>query len=116
MKLLYEILTYPLTVIENPLIDLILLSILASVSFKMSWNIVGNTEIRGFLGSVLHWTIRIVSMFILTAILSFFIKLGIFLYNIPFKVWIMLGIIFITLIIGLATIRKIIFNKQNIKF
>jgi len=116
MKLLYEILTYPLTVIENPLIDLILLSILASVSFKLSWNIVGNTEIRGFFGSVLHWTIRIVSMFILTAILSFFIKLGIFLYSIPFKVWIMLSVVFITSITGLVTIRKIIFNKQNVKF
>lgn len=79
MKLLYEILTYPLTVIENPLIDLILLSILASVSFKLSWNIVGNTEIRGFFSSILYWTIRIVSMFILTTILSFFIKVGTFL-------------------------------------
>lgn len=116
MKLLYEILTYPLTVIGNPLIDLILLSILASVSFKLSWNIVSNTEIRGFFGSVLHWTIRIVSMFILTAILSFFIKLGIFLYSIPFEVWIMLSVVFITSITGLVTIRKIIFNKQNVKF
>lgn len=112
MKLLYEILTYPLTVIENPLIDLILLSILALVSFKVSWNIVGNTGIRGFFGSVLHWTIRIVSMFILTAILSFVIKVGIFLYKIPFKVWIMLSIVFITLIIGLATVRKTILIKK----
>ena len=116
MKLLYEILIYPLTVIENPLIDLILLSILASISFKVSWNIVYNTEIRGFFGSVLHWTIRIVIMFILTAVLSFIIKVGIFLYNIPFKVWIMLSVVFITSITGLVTIRKIIFNKQNVKF
>lgn len=116
MKLLYEILIYPLTVIENPLIDLILLSILASISFKVSWNIVYNTEIRGFFGSVLHWTIRIVIMFILTAVLSFIIKVGIFLYNIPFKVWIVLCIVFAILAIGLLTARRIFFNKQTIKF
>lgn len=112
MKLLYEILIFPLTVIENPLIDLILLSILASISFKVSWNMVGNTEFRGFLGSVLHWTIRIVTMFILTTVVSFTIKVGIFLYNIPFKVWAMLGISFVILAIGLLVARKILINKQ----
>ena len=92
MKLLYEILTFPLTVIDNPLLDFVFLSILASISFTVSWNIVGNTEFRGFFGSILHWTIRIITMFTLTTFVSLTVKIGLFLHNIPFKVWIMLGI------------------------
>lgn len=116
MKLLYEILIFPLTVIDNPLIDFIFLSILASISFTVSWNIVGNTEFRGVFGSILHWTIRIVTMFILTTFVSLIVKVGIFLYNFPFKVWAMLGILFVILAIGLLVVRKIIFNKKTINF
>lgn len=116
MKLIYEILTFPLTVIDNPLLDLIFLSILASISFKVSWNIVGNTEFRGVLGSILHWTIRIITMFVLTTVASFTIKVGLFLYNIPFKIWIILGISSIILVIGILVVRKTISKKQIIKF
>ena len=116
MKLIYEILTFPLTVIDNPLLDLIFLSILASISFKVSWNIVGNTEFRGVLGSILHWTIRIITMVVLTIVASFTIKVGLFLYNIPFKTWIILGISSIILVIGILVVRKTISKKQIIKF
>lgn len=112
MKILYGILTFPLTVIENPVIYLILLSILISISFKVSWNIVDNIGFKGFLGSALHWTIRILTFFILTTIVSFTIKVGIFLYNIPFKIWIIIGILFIILTVGILVVRKTITNEQ----
>jgi len=63
MKQLYELLTFPLSVIEDPFWDFVLLTIIGSISFIIAWNFVGETGIRGKAGSILHWTIRIIVMF-----------------------------------------------------
>lgn len=66
MKQLYELLIYPITVIENPILDLMFLTILGYISFVIAWNFVGKTGIQGILGSIVHWTIRIIVMVVLS--------------------------------------------------
>jgi len=97
MKQIYELITYPLSVIENPFYDFILLTIIGLISFVVAWNFVGESGIRGKAGSILHWTVRLIIMVIFTTITSILIKFGIYLYNNPIKVCAMFFLIIMTL-------------------
>lgn len=99
MKQLYEFLTYPLTVIDDPILDFIFITVLGSISFIVAWNFVGENGIRGKAGAVLHWNIRIIVMFVLSTITSILIKCALFLYNMPKEEWVIVGILFLVLII-----------------
>ena len=123
MKQLYELLIYSLSVIENPFWDFVLLTIIGSVSFVIAWNFVGETGLRGKAGSILHWTIRIIVMFLLCIITSLIIKLITYIISIPLAVWIviivgvvLIGIIFIALKLTLFSKKenkKISLDKQK---
>ena len=113
MKQLYELLTYPLTVIDDPILDFIFITILGSISFIIAWNFVGETGIRGKAGSILHWTIRIIVMFILSTITSILIKCALFLYNMPKEKWIIVGILFLVLIIMGIILKFTLFSKKE---
>ena len=113
MKQLYELLTYPLTVIDDPILDFIFITVLGSISFIIAWNFVGETGIRGKAGSVLHWTIRIIVMFVLSTITSILIKCALFLYNMPKEKWIMVGILFLVLIIMGIIMKFTLFSKKE---
>ena len=99
MKQIYELITYPLSVIENPFYDSILLTIIGMISFAIAWNFVRESGIRGKVGSILHWTVRLFVMIILTSMVSIFIKIGIYLYNNLIKVYTI--IFLIIMIIGM---------------
>lgn len=111
MKQLYELLTYPLSVIEDPLLDFIFISILGSISFVIAWNFVGDSGIRGKAGSILHWTVRIIVMFTLCAITSMLIKLINFIQSISINVWITIFVTLIILSIIVVIIYFTIFSK-----
>lgn len=113
MKQLYELLTYPLSVIDNPLWDFIFITALGSISFLIAWNFVGETGIRGKAGSILHWTVRLIVMFALCSITSLFIKTIRFIIQIPTEVWVMIIIILILLIIIAIIVKFTFFNKKE---
>lgn len=115
MKQLYELLTYPLSVIEDPFWDFVLLTIIGSISFIIAWNFVGETGIRGKAGSILHWTIRIIVMFVLCMITSLIIKLIAFIYSIPLVIWSVIGVIIILIGLIFVTLKVTIFSKKEKK-
>lgn len=115
MKQLYELLIYPLSVIEEPFWDFVLLTIIGSISFIIAWNFVGETGIRGKAGSILHWTIRIIVMFTLCMITSLIIKLIVFIYSIPLVVWIVIGVIIVLIGLIFVVLKLTILSKKEKK-
>lgn len=81
MKQIYDLLVYPLSVVENPFLDFLLLSIIGSLAFIIAWNIVNITGIRGKFGSILHWTVRFFIMIVLCFLTSVLFKFLSFLQN-----------------------------------
>ena len=86
LKLLFEYLTSPYTLVENPLHDCILLSVLGTIAFVISFRIVGcmydSYLIEGSgAGSFFHWMIRFFVFVILHSIVATAIKLYVWLPN-----------------------------------
>lgn len=115
MKQLYELLTYPLSIIEDPFWDFVLMTIIGSLSFIVAWNFVGEIGIRGKSGSILHWTVRIIVMFLLCFITSLVIKLVIFIYNIPLVTWLAIGIIVLLILLVFIVLKFTLFGKKEKK-
>ena len=115
MKQLYELLTYPLSIIEDPFWNFVLMTIIGSLSFVVAWNFVGETGIRGKAGSILHWTVRIIVMFLLCFITSLVIKLVIFIYNIPLVTWLAIGIIVMLILLIFIVLKFTLFGKKEKK-
>lgn len=109
MKKLYELLVYPLSVIDDPFWDFILMSIIGIIAFATAWQFVGEIGIRGKFGSVVHWTIRFIVMAILCFVTTLAIKLYFFVTSIPIYMWIIISII-IACIISII----IYYNKKFI--
>ena len=115
MKQLYEMLTYPLSIIEDPFWDFVLMTIIGSLAFIVAWNFVGETGIRGKAGSILHWTVRIIVMFLLCLITSLVIKLVIFIYNIPLVTWLAIGIAVLLILLIVIVLKFTLFSKKEKK-
>jgi len=115
MKQLYELLTYPLSIIEDPFWDFVLMTIIASLAFLIAWNFVGEIGVRGKAGSILHWTVRIIVMFLLCFITSSVIKLVIFIYNIPLVTWIVIGVIALLILLIIVVFKFTLFSKKEKK-
>ena len=60
-KLIFDFIVSPLSVFENPFYNYIIITIIGLLAFYVAWNIVGKLGIRGKLGSLLHWIIRIIT-------------------------------------------------------
>lgn len=115
MKQLYEMLTYSLSIIEDPFWDFVLMTIIGSLAFIVAWNFVGETGIRGKAGSILHWTVRIIVMFSLCLITSLVIKLVIFIYNIPLVTWLAIGIAVLLILFIVIVLKFTLFSKKEKK-
>lgn len=115
MKQLYEMLTYSLSIIEDPFWDFVLMTIIGSLAFIVAWNFIGETGIRGKAGSILHWTVRIIVMFLLCLITSLVIKLVIFIYNIPLVTWLAIGIAVLLILLIVIVLKFTLFSKKEKK-
>ncbi|MDD2494662.1 MAG: hypothetical protein PHE29_05670 [Tissierellia bacterium] len=114
MKELFDLLVLPISISENIFVDIVLLSIVGFISYKSAYFIVGEIGIRGDLGSLIHWIIRIIVYIFLCFVINIFIKIYEFIVSIPIQFYISL-----TLIISLFLIfvyssknKKTILNKK----
>ena len=73
-KIIFDLLTSPLNVSDNYLIDYIIMAMIGFVAFEMAFKIVGNTGIRGEVGSILPWSIRCVLFLLLWFLCSIIIS------------------------------------------
>ena len=67
LKFLFELLTDPLSLPINPLYEYIILGIIGIIAFKIAWEI----SPGGKMGSLIHWSVRLIVFAILWAVLNF---------------------------------------------
>lgn len=99
LKLLFEYLTSTYSLVENPVNDLVLLGVIGSIAFSVSYRIVGWPYREDFIlgsgvGSFMHWTIRFIVLAGLHCVLATAIKIYAWIVSVPvYAWWITLGII-----------------------
>lgn len=57
-KFLFDLITSPLSLFENPIHNYIAMAIIGFIAFKIAFAIVGKLGLRGEAGSIAHWIIR----------------------------------------------------------
>lgn len=94
-RFIFDLITSPYSLFDDPIYNYIAMAIVGSIAFTIAWNIVGKSGIRGELGSILHWTIRIIAFIVVWFIFSILISITIFIIN----NWVMILMCLIILII-----------------
>lgn len=56
---LFELLISPLSISDNYYLNSILMALIGFIAFKVAFKVVGDLGFRGGIGSLFHWTIRI---------------------------------------------------------
>ncbi len=64
-KMVFELLTSPLTISDNYFVNAIIMGLIGIIAFKVAFRIVGDIGLFGEVGSILHWIIRFVTFFLL---------------------------------------------------
>ena len=57
-RFLFDLITSPLSLFENPIHNYIAMAIMGFLAFKIAFAIVGELGISGEAGSIVHWIIR----------------------------------------------------------
>lgn len=105
-KFIFDLITAPFSLFENPIYNYIAMTVIGVVAFKFAFGIVGKSKLRGEAGSIAHWTIRFLAFVFIWLACSILIKLITFIIN----NWLML--IISCLILLLIYILKI-YSKSN---
>ena len=72
MNLMYEILLNSITITENVIFNNLFIYMLTVFAFFCAWNLVKKSGIRGNLGSIIHWSIRIIIIICFIFFVQFF--------------------------------------------
>ncbi len=94
-KFIFDLIKSPYSLFDDPIYNYIAMAIVGSIAFTIAWNLVGKSGIRGELGSILHWIIRIIAFIVVWFLFSILISIIIFIVN----NWLMILICLIMLII-----------------
>ncbi len=94
-KFIFDLITSPYSLFDDTIYNYIAMAIVGSIAFTIAWNIVGKSGIRGELGSILHWTIRIIAFIVVWFLFSILISITIFIIN----NWVLILLCLIILII-----------------
>lgn len=114
MKALFDLLVLPISISENIFVDFVLFGIVGFISYKSAYFIVGETGIRGGLGSLIHWIIRIIVYITICFIIKIFIKIYEFIVSIPVQFYTSLALFIALLLIVVYSLKnkKSILNKK----
>lgn len=77
-KFIFDIITSTYSLFSNPIYNYIAMAIVGSIAFAVAWNLVKRIGARGELGSILHWTIRLIAFVLIWFIFSIIINVILF--------------------------------------
>ena len=80
-KFIFDYIVSSLTLFDNSLLNYIAMAIIGIFSFRIAFSIVGKIGIRGELGSIFHWIIRLIVFVLIWAISFSLIKIIITIIN-----------------------------------
>ena len=107
-KFLFDLITSPLSLFENPIHNYIAMAIIGFISFKIAFAIVGELGLRGEAGSIVHWIIRL----FVFAFMWFICCVAITLITFIINNWIVI-IISVILILIIYCLKKHAQNKPT---
>lgn len=111
---IFDLITSPLSLFENPIYDFIVMGIIGYIAYKVAFCIVGDLGLRGESGSIAHWTIRFVVLVLIWFICCILINIVLFIIDNLISIVICLLLI-ITLILGKKYADKNPNSKLNRK-
>lgn len=74
-RFIFDLITSPFSLFDNPFYNYIAMAIVGVLAFEIAFNIVEELGFRGELGSITHWTIRIIVFVLVCFIFGIIIKL-----------------------------------------
>ena len=105
-RFLFDLITSPLSLFENPFYNYIAMAIIGFIAFKIAFAIVGELGISGEAGSIVHWIIR----FFVFAFIWFICCVAITLVTFIINNWIIITISAILILI--VYVLKMYTNKN----
>lgn len=105
-KFMFEMITSPLSLFENPIYNYVAMTIIGYIAYKIAFSVVGELGFRGEIGSISHWIIRIFVFIFVWTICCIVITLVTFII----ENWII--IIISTMLLFTIYILKIYANKN----
>lgn len=105
-KILFDLITSPFFIFENPICDYVVLAIIGYIAYKVAFCTVGDLGLRGEAGSIAHWIIR----FFVFVFICFICCVAITLITFIINNWIIITISAILLLV--IYVLKIYANKN----
>ena len=81
IKIIFDLITSPLSLFENPLQNYIAMAIIGAISYGIAFRAVGELGLRGKAGSDVHWTIRLIVFLVIWLLCCIVIKIVTFVIN-----------------------------------
>ena len=113
LKPIFELVTGEFMLSNNIIYNYIALTIIGLIAFSVAWRFVGSLYdmdiINGkFIGSIIHWTVRVIVFIVVFYVFSFVLWLIKFILSVPFWTWIVvvLGVIIFIVLCVLLKSRK----------
>ena len=80
-RFIFDLITSPLSLFDNPIYDFITMTIIGFIAFKIAFAIVGEMGLRGEAGSIAHWIIRFFILLLICSIFYTIIKIVTFIID-----------------------------------
>lgn len=118
LKLLFEYYTDSFSLLENPMNNLILMSIIGAISFACAWKAVNKLYtydmIDGSLmGKIFHWIIRAIAFTIICLVVATMIRLYKWVIGVPVYIWVLSAITIVGIIILFIVIKQRMNKKEK---
>lgn len=81
IKIIFDLITSPLSLFENSLQNYIAMAIIGTISYGIAFRAVGELGLRGQAGSDVHWTIRLIVFLVIWLLCCIVIKIVTFVIN-----------------------------------
>ena len=111
LKPIFELLTGDFTLFGNIIYNYIAMAVVGIIAFVVAFGLVGKLYDADMIsgrtsGSVIHWILRLIVFVVVFYVFSLVIWLVKFIISIPWWVWVIVGVVVLTFIIGFFVWRS----------
>lgn len=118
MKYIFEYLTDSFSLLDNPLDDWVIITIIGVIAYIIAYRSVGYLYRLDLIagreaGHVLHWIIRLIVFVFIFGIATVVIRICHWFNGLPDYKWWVIGIVIVFLIVGKYVVNHIIYKKEK---
>lgn len=118
MKYIFEYLTDSFSLLDNPLDDWVIITIIGVIAYKIAYRSVGDLFRFDLIdgreaGHVLHWIIRLIVFIFIFGITTVVIRINHWFNGLPDYKWWVIGVAIVFLIVGKYVVKYILYKKEK---